>query len=79
MSALVFGEADPKDYMEPLCGCGHMLSEHYDGNGSGPAWPRRDGDMYPCWSGWEQSTAAFGGEGCQCDDWSAPEPREASK
>lgn len=64
MTALVFGEVDPKDYMEPLCGCGHVESEHYDGNGSPPGEP---GGMAPCWYGWDGDT-----EGCQCLGWSAP-------
>jgi hypothetical protein len=64
VSALVFGEADPKDYLEPLCKCGHALSEHYDGHGSPPPEDATVEDMACCWAGWERLT-----EGCQCLVW----------
>lgn len=55
MNALVFGEANPADYMEPVCyECKHVRSEHYDGNGT----PGLD---LPCWEGWTESE-----EGCEC-------------
>ena len=60
----VFGIADPRDYMKPLCTCGHVYDEHYDGQGTPPD-PRRtepeDGEMAPCWDGWHDDV-----EGCQC-------------
>lgn len=52
---IVFGIADPADYMEPLCYCGHMRSDHYNGQGT-PEPPD------PCWHGWTDRT-----EGCQCE------------
>jgi hypothetical protein len=59
---LVFGQADPKDYWQPLCGCGHMRSEHYNGQGGYDP-------PTPCWHGWTDKE-----EGCECDDWYGPEP-----
>lgn len=65
---LVFGEADPRDYMEPLCaGCGHVRTEHYDDDGASP--PRGstssfEDDAVVCWHGWEDDE-----EGCYCIGW----------
>jgi hypothetical protein len=64
VTALVFGEVDPADYMEPLCECGHMLSEHYDGQGSPPPGSATVEDMAPCWADWTDRD-----EGCDCLVW----------
>ncbi len=64
---LVFGEADPKDYMEPLCGCGHARTEHYDAEGAPPEGPTAGEGEAPCWYGWERDT-----EGCQCLKYIGP-------
>lgn len=73
VSRIVFGEADPKDYMDPLCEkCGHGLTEH-EGTDDG---------YEPCWHGWSEDDKrpdAVGGDGptgCVCTDYVG---REAPK
>ena len=68
---LVFGEADPRDYMEPLCRwCSHPRSDH-EGTDDG---------YDPCWQGWSEDDKrpdAVGGdgpEGCDCLDFKGPRP-----
>ena len=62
---LVFGEADPEDYMEPLCvECKHLRSEHHDA-------PMDDHPLTACWHGWTAKT-----EGCQCMEWTAAKEAE---
>lgn len=55
----IFGKADPEDYMDPLCHCGHQKAEHE---------PQEDttdyGHKTACWHGWTVE-----GEGCQCEEF----------
>lgn len=63
MSAIVFGEADPKDYMEPLCArCGHMRSEHCSVDPEYMA--------LACSHGWDDDGDEED-EGCDCLCWVA--------
>lgn len=62
VTRLVFGEADPKDYMAPLCArCGHMRSEHFTDD-----WHKAQ----PCWHGWDDDGDEED-EDCDCMDWVA--------
>jgi hypothetical protein len=63
----IFGRADPKDYMEPLCTCGHVYDEHYNGQGTHE-------DMDPCWADWHDDV-----EGCQCLGWSEPHEHQPDR
>lgn len=64
MTALVFGAADPKDYMYPVCECGHMKVEHYDPEGGQPPDDATIDDAAFCWSGWIGND-----DGCDCLVW----------